>query len=170
MRVNPDMSGDILAAIWQTQSQENTALQQMSSGKRVNVPSDDPLAAAQMIGNQAQSDRADQYLQNVDTLTNQLQTADTALGSAVRRSLKPSPSACRAQPEHCLLQTGSRSCKICREYRVSSCSWRTPPSVATTCSEAPPARLLLIRSTPQIRRVSFIAATAGPIQYRLRTA
>ena len=83
MRVNPDMSGDILAAIWQTQNQENTALQQMSSGKRVNVPSDDPLAAAQMIGNQAQSNRADQYLQNVDTLTNQLQTADTALGSAV---------------------------------------------------------------------------------------
>jgi flagellar hook-associated protein 3 FlgL len=83
MRVNPDMSGDVLAAIWQTQNQENTALQQMSSGKRVNVPSDDPLAAAQMIGNQDQSNRADQYLQNVDTLTNQLQTADTALGSAV---------------------------------------------------------------------------------------
>jgi flagellar hook-associated protein 3 FlgL len=83
MRVNPDMSGDILAAIWQTQNQENTALRQMSSGKRVNVPSDDPLAAAQMVANQDQSNRADQYLQNVDTLTNQLQTADTALGSAV---------------------------------------------------------------------------------------
>jgi flagellar hook-associated protein 3 FlgL len=83
MRVNPDMSGDVLAAIWQTQNQENTALQQMSSGKRVNVPSDDPLAAAQMVANQDQSNRADQYLQNVDTLTNQLQTADTALGSAV---------------------------------------------------------------------------------------
>ncbi len=38
MRVNPDMSNDVLAAIWQTQSQENTALQQMSTGKRVNVP------------------------------------------------------------------------------------------------------------------------------------
>ena len=83
MRVNPDMSGDILAAIWQTQNQENTALQQMSSGKRVNVPSDDPLAAAQMVGNQDQSNRADQYLQNIDTLTSQLQTADTAIGSAV---------------------------------------------------------------------------------------
>jgi flagellar hook-associated protein 3 FlgL len=83
MRVNPDMSGDVLAAIWQTQNQENTALQQMSSGKRVNVPSDDPLAAAQMVANQDQSNRTDQYLQNVDTLTNQLQTADTALGSAV---------------------------------------------------------------------------------------
>jgi len=83
MRVNPDMSGDVLAAIWQTQNQENTALQQISSGKRVNVPSDDPLAAAQMVANQDQTNRADQYLQNVDTLTNQLQTADTALGSAV---------------------------------------------------------------------------------------
>ena len=83
MRVNPDMSGDILAAIWQTQNQENTALQQISSGKRVNVPSDDPLAAAQMVGNQDQSNRADQYLQNIDTLTSQLQTADTAIGSAV---------------------------------------------------------------------------------------
>jgi flagellar hook-associated protein 3 FlgL len=83
MRVNPDMSGDVLAAIWQTQNQENTALQQMSSGKRVNVPSDDPLAAAQMVANQDQSNRTDQYLQNVDTLTNQLQTADTAMGSVV---------------------------------------------------------------------------------------
>ena len=83
MRVNPDMSNDVLAAIWQTQSQENTALQQMSTGKRVNVPSDDPLAAAQMVGNQDQSNRTDQYLQNIDTLTSQLQTADTALGSVV---------------------------------------------------------------------------------------
>jgi flagellar hook-associated protein 3 FlgL len=83
MRVNPDMSSDVLAAIWETQSQENTALQQMSTGKRVNVPADDPLAAAQMVGNQAQTSRSDQYLQNIDTLTSQLQTADTALGSAV---------------------------------------------------------------------------------------
>ncbi len=84
MRVNPNMAPDVLAAIWQTQAQENTALQQVSSGKRVNVPSDDPLAAAQMVGNQDQSNRADQYLQNIDTLTNQLQTADSALGSAVQ--------------------------------------------------------------------------------------
>jgi flagellar hook-associated protein 3 FlgL len=84
MRVNPDMSLDVLNAIWQTQSQENAALQQISSGKRVSVPSDDPLAAAQMVGNQDQSNRADQYLQNVDTLTNQLQTADGALSSSVQ--------------------------------------------------------------------------------------
>src|SRR6266481_4786408 len=85
MRVNPDMSGDVLAAIWETQSQENTALQQVSTGKRVNVPSDDPLAAAQMIGNQDQSKRTDQYLQNIDTLTSQMQTADGALSSVVQQ-------------------------------------------------------------------------------------
>ncbi len=84
MRVNPDMSSDILSAIWETQDQENTALQQISTGKRVNVPSDDPLAAAQMIGNQDQTNRADQYLQNIDTLTSQLQTADGALSSSVQ--------------------------------------------------------------------------------------
>ncbi len=85
MRVNPDMSADVLAAIWETQSQENTALQQISTGKRVNVPSDDPLAAAQMVGNQDQSNRTDQYLQNIDTLTSQLQTADGALSSVVQQ-------------------------------------------------------------------------------------
>ena len=84
MRVNPNMSGDVLAAIWQTQSQEETALQELSTGKRVNQPSDDPLAAAQMVGVQDQSNRVDQYLQNIDTLNSQVQTADTALSSVVQ--------------------------------------------------------------------------------------
>jgi flagellar hook-associated protein 3 FlgL len=83
MRVNPNMAPDVLAAIWQTQRQEQTALQEMSTGKRVNAPSDDPLASAEMVGNQDQSTRVDQYLQNIDTLNSQVQTADTALGSVV---------------------------------------------------------------------------------------
>jgi flagellar hook-associated protein 3 FlgL len=65
MRVNPNMAPDVLAAIWQTQRQEQTALQEMSTGKRVNAPSDDPLASAEMVGNQDQSTRVDQYLQNI---------------------------------------------------------------------------------------------------------
>ena len=101
MRVNPDMSGDVLSAIWQTQSQENTALQQMSTGKRVNVPSDDPLAAAQMVGNQDQSNRTDQYLQNIDTLTSQLQTADGALSSVVQALTQAITLGVQGQPELC---------------------------------------------------------------------
>jgi flagellar hook-associated protein 3 FlgL len=84
MRVNPNMAPDVVAAVWRTQSQEETALQELSTGKRVNVPSDDPLAAAQMVANQDQANRADQYLQNIDTLNNQMQTAGTALGSVVQ--------------------------------------------------------------------------------------
>jgi flagellar hook-associated protein 3 FlgL len=83
MRVNPDMSGDLVAEIWRTQEQQQTSLLEMSTGKRVNKPSDDPLAAAQMVANSDHSARTDQYLSNLDSLTGQLQTADSALSSAV---------------------------------------------------------------------------------------
>jgi len=83
MRVNPNIAPDVLAAIYATQQQQDTALQELSSGKRVNVPSDDPLSSSLMVGNQDQSSRTDQYLQNIDTLMSQMQTADTALGSIV---------------------------------------------------------------------------------------
>jgi len=83
MRVNPDMSGDLVAEIWQTQNQQQTSLLELSTGKRVNKPSDDPLASAQMVANSDQSSRTDQYLHNLDTLTGQLQTADSALSSVV---------------------------------------------------------------------------------------
>jgi flagellar hook-associated protein 3 FlgL len=85
MRVNPNMSGDVISEIWRTQSEQQTALLELSTGKRVNVPSDDPLAAAQMVGNQDQSTRTDQYLQNLDTLTGQMQTADSTLSSAIQQ-------------------------------------------------------------------------------------
>src|SRR5581483_3884812 len=84
MRVNPNPGPDILSALWQTQAQEQTALQELASGKRVNVPSDDPLAAALMVANQDQENQAAQYLQNIDTLTTQAQTADSALSSVVQ--------------------------------------------------------------------------------------
>jgi len=83
MRINPNITSDVLSSIYATQQQENTALQELSTGKRVNVPSDDPLAASLMVGNQDQTSRNDQYLQNVDSLNNQMQTADTALASVV---------------------------------------------------------------------------------------
>ncbi len=83
MRVNPDSTPNILAAIWQTQSTEQTALEQLSTGKRVNRPSDDPAAAATQVQNQAQEDRIDQYLQSVNSLRSQFQTADSTLSSMV---------------------------------------------------------------------------------------
>ena len=83
MRVNPNIAPNILNALFQTQDQEQTALEQLSTQKRVNVPSDDPLAAAQVVANQDKTAQAAQYLQNIDTLTVQMQTADSALSSVV---------------------------------------------------------------------------------------
>ena len=83
MRVNPNITPDILTAIWQTQSQENTALQQLSTGKRVNVPSDDPAAAAALVGNLTQSDQVDQFIKNTGSVEGMLQTADSTLSSVV---------------------------------------------------------------------------------------
>lgn len=81
MRFNPDPSGDILAAIAQSQLAEETALQQLASGKRVNRPSDDPAAAAGLIQNHAASATDDRYLQSVSSVRSLLQTADSSLSS-----------------------------------------------------------------------------------------
>jgi len=83
MRVNPNFSTDILNSIWQSQSQEQTALEQIATGRRVNVPSDDPTAAAEDVQNQSLQAQTDQYLQNTSSLDGLLQTADSTLSSVV---------------------------------------------------------------------------------------
>lgn len=83
MRVNPNITPDILTAIWNTQQQENTALQQLSTGKRVNTPSDDPAAAAALVGNLTQSDQTDQFIKNTSNVEGMLQTADSTMSSVV---------------------------------------------------------------------------------------
>jgi flagellar hook-associated protein 3 FlgL len=83
MRINPNPTADILNAIWTTQSQEQTALEQLSTGKRVNRPSDDPAAAAAEVQNQGVESRIDQYVQSAGSLTAMLQSADSSLSSVV---------------------------------------------------------------------------------------
>ena len=83
MRVNPNYTPDILADLWQSQAQEQTAIEQLSTGKRVNLPSDDPAAAAADVQNQALQSQNDQYIQNTSNLDGSLQTADSALSSVV---------------------------------------------------------------------------------------
>jgi flagellar hook-associated protein 3 FlgL len=83
MRVNPNYTPDILADLWQSQAQEQTAIQQLATGKRVNMPSDDPAAAAADVQNQALQSQNDQYIQNTSNLDGSLQTADSALSSVV---------------------------------------------------------------------------------------
>jgi flagellar hook-associated protein 3 FlgL len=83
MRVNSNMVPDILADLAQSQSTLNTALQEVSTGKSVTVPSDNPAAAADMVGNTIETANVDQYTQNVTSMLSMVQSADSALGSVV---------------------------------------------------------------------------------------
>ncbi len=83
MRVNPDPSGDILAALTRSEQQQERAVMQLATGRRVNVPSDDPAAAAGMVNNRARSDQTDQFVRSISTITSLQQTADATLSSAV---------------------------------------------------------------------------------------
>ncbi len=83
MRVNPNYSADMINLMDQAQQNENTAIQQLSTGRRVNLPSDDPAAEAAMIQENSQSAAVDQYTSNSDSLTDVLNTANSTLNSAV---------------------------------------------------------------------------------------
>ena len=83
MRVNPNMVPDVLAGLQQTQSAVNTALQEVSTGKSVSVPSDNPAASANMVQNTIAAKNVDQYTQNVSSVLSMVQTSDSALSSVV---------------------------------------------------------------------------------------
>jgi len=83
MRINPNIVPDILSAIQGTQLQEQTALQELATGKRVFLPADDPAASALMVQNQVTSSAVDQYTQSAASLMNMMQTVDSTLSSVV---------------------------------------------------------------------------------------
>jgi flagellar hook-associated protein 3 FlgL len=83
MRVNPNISSDILADMQQSQSTLNTALEEVATGKRVTKPSDDPESSSEMVQNTIETANVDQYTKNVSGELSMVQTADSALSSVV---------------------------------------------------------------------------------------
>jgi flagellar hook-associated protein 3 FlgL len=83
MRVNPNPVSDLLSGLNQTQQQINADEQQIASGQAVNVPSDDPAAAAMMVENANQTAEADQYLRSIGSIQGEMQNADSTLSSVV---------------------------------------------------------------------------------------
>ena len=83
IRVNPYPLPDLLAALAETQQQQNTSSLDLATGTRINKPSDDPAGAAQMVINTAQSTQADTFLRSITSVTGLLQTADSTLSSVV---------------------------------------------------------------------------------------
>ena len=81
MRVNPNPMPDLMAALNQTQLEEQQAELQISTGKSVNEPSDNPTAAALLVENNDQATFNSGYLQSISAVQGQLSTASATLSS-----------------------------------------------------------------------------------------
>ena len=83
MRVNPNPYPDLLADIGQTQQEIQTDEQEIATGQTVNLPSDDPSAAAALVQNASQTSEADQFERSLGSIQGEMQNADSALNSVV---------------------------------------------------------------------------------------
>src|SRR6266850_4764722 len=83
MRVNPNPMPDLLAALSRARQTTEDALRELSSGRRVNQPSDDPAASAILVQNHDQTIFTARYLQSLGSIQSQFQTADSALSSVI---------------------------------------------------------------------------------------
>lgn len=90
MRVNPNPMPDLLAALNQTELQAQEATLEISTGKSVNEPSDNPTAAALLVENNDEATFNSGYLQDLSTINGQLSSANSTLssiGSALQQAI-----------------------------------------------------------------------------------
>ncbi len=83
MRASTDIYTSVDASIQASESSLQKAMNQLSSGKRVSLPSDDPLAFSQNLQSLAESASVDRFTRNADDALSQAQMADSALSSVV---------------------------------------------------------------------------------------
>lgn len=83
LRIAPNLYSTLLYAVTNDRDQLNTDLQDLSTGKSVNQPSDNPAAESAYIENKTQSATNDDFQHSVSTVQGALGTADSALGSIV---------------------------------------------------------------------------------------
>ena len=81
MRVNPNPMPDLLAALNQSQLESQQASLEISTGRSVNQPSDNPTSFAQLVENNDQATFNAGYLQSISAVQGQLSTADSTLSS-----------------------------------------------------------------------------------------
>jgi len=82
-RVNPNIVPDLLAGLDTVKEQINQADIELASGRTINVPSDNPAGTAALVLNHDAQNAVDTFQQNIGDLQNRLNTADSALSSAV---------------------------------------------------------------------------------------
>jgi flagellar hook-associated protein 3 FlgL len=83
MRVTQNMvSANLLKNISNSYQQLSTTQQQLSSGKKISKPSDDPVIATQGIAYRTDVSQVDQYTRNIDTANQWADSSDSAMSEA----------------------------------------------------------------------------------------
>lgn len=83
MRVNPSLNASVITEIQQSEQNLQSAFLQVSTGQKINQPSDNPAAAAALVQLQSQQANVDQYTTNTSSALSQAQIADSVLTSVV---------------------------------------------------------------------------------------
>ncbi|MDI3254262.1 MAG: flagellar hook-associated protein FlgL [Bacillota bacterium] len=83
MRFDPLYLNHAIAALDQTSALQQQLTNELSSGKRVNVPGDDPVAVGQNVLLSAQLQMNDSFSQTESSLVGRMQVTDSTLGSVV---------------------------------------------------------------------------------------
>lgn len=76
---------DAIADIQRTSEQMASAQRQVSTGRRLDVPSDDPSATTGAIGERATLGTIDRYVRSADSATSRLSVIDTVLSEIVSK-------------------------------------------------------------------------------------
>ena len=80
LRISTQMISErSLSAMLRQQSELNDTQQQLSTGRRVLTPSDDPASASRVLGLNRAVDTLSQYQSNIDRLTSRLETEEGTL-------------------------------------------------------------------------------------------
>lgn len=90
MRVNPDVNASLLANLNLMNSSQQKLLGELSSGLRVQRPSDDPATAAALVELKSDDAGTQQSISNAKAMGMQMQAADSALnsvGTVLQRAL-----------------------------------------------------------------------------------
>jgi flagellar hook-associated protein 3 FlgL len=82
-RINPNITPDLLAGLQTAQQQLNETVLELSTGRSINSPSDNPVGTADLVLNLSAQAQNDSFQQNISDLTTRMQTADSSLASAV---------------------------------------------------------------------------------------
>lgn len=76
---------DAIADIQRTSEQMAAAQRQVSTGRRIDVPSDDPSATTGAIGERSTLGAIDRYVRSADSVTSRLSVIDTVLSEIVSK-------------------------------------------------------------------------------------